>query len=187
MSTAIGPRRIGSGIYNSRELQVEFTRFPYTFLQAGLVFMASSHSLPVAIGGPPLYAGVVPFATVPFILVLVSDIVYWRTSNLFWQHASEWLLLAASVMGGIAIALFLLESLFRRSIRPLLPGWSAAVLFGAAYAVGIVNNFVHARDGWTGVVFLGLGLSIATVALLVLSALARRAPVYRRELGALHA
>ncbi|UOM32576.1 DUF2231 domain-containing protein [Acuticoccus sp. I52.16.1] len=149
--------------------------------------MASPHSSPVVIGGPPLYAALVPFASVPFILVLVSDFVYWRTANLFWQHASEWLLLAASVMGGIALAIGLLEVLFRRSIRPLLPGWGATIFFVAAYAVGIVNNFVHARDGWTGVVFLGLGLSAATAVLLVLSAMTRRAPIYRRELGALHA
>lgn len=149
--------------------------------------MALPQSSPVAIGGPPLYALLVPFASVPFFLVLVSDIVYWRTANLFWQHASEWLLLAAAVMGGVALAIGLLEVLFRRSVRPLLPGWPAALCFVAAYVVGIANNFVHARDGWTGVVFLGLTLSAVTAVLLLLGALTRRAPLYRREPGAIHA
>ena len=149
--------------------------------------MASPHSSPAVIGGPPLYAGLVQFASVPFILVLVCDITYWQTANLFWQHAAEWLLLAAAVMGGVALFVGLVEIAVRRSIRPLLPGWPAAIFFVAAYAVGIVNNFVHARDGWTGVVFLGLGLSALTVALLLLSALTRRAPVYRRQFGAIHA
>lgn len=149
--------------------------------------MASTQPSLAGIGGPPIYAGLVPIAWVSFVLVLVSDIVYWRTANLFWQHASEWLLLAASVTGGLALGIGLLEVLFRRSIRPLLPGWTASLLFIAAYVVGIVNNFVHARDGWTGVVFLGLGLSAATVVLLAASALARQAPPYRRQLGAIHA
>lgn len=149
--------------------------------------MASPHSSPAGNGGAALYAWLVPFASVPFFLVLVSDIVYWRTANLFWQHASEWLLLAAAVMGGLALLVGLLEGLVRRSVRARMPGSVATFFFVAAYAVGIVNNFVHARDGWTGVVFLGLGLSAATVALLLLSALTRRAPYERRELGALHA
>lgn len=142
---------------------------------------------PTVIGGPPLYAGLVPFAAVPFSLTLASDIAYWQTANLFWQHAGEWLLLVGSVMGGLALGIGLLEVLFRRSIRPLLPGWAATIFFVVAYGVAMVNNFVHARDGWTGVVFLGLGLSVATVALLILSALTRRAPIYRRELGGNHA
>ena len=156
---------------------------------AEFVFMASPHThSSVVIGGPPLYAGLVPFAAVPFVLVLVADITYWQTSYLFWQHAAEWLLLAGTVMGGVAIVLGALEVLFRRSIRPLLPGWGAAIFFLIAFAVAIVNNLVHARDGWTGVVFLGLILSAVTVALLIVSALSKRAPVYRRyELGAPHA
>lgn len=149
--------------------------------------MASPHTTaPVAVGSP-LFAGLVPFATVPFTLTLLSDIAYWQTSNLLWLHGSEWLLLVGAVMGGLALGVGLLEVLFRRSIRPLLPGWPSVVLFVAAYAVGIVNNFVHTRDGWTAVVFLGLGLSAATVVLLVLSALFRRAPIHRRHLGVVHA
>jgi uncharacterized membrane protein len=129
----------------------------------------------------------VPFATVPFTLVLLSDIAYWQTSNLLWLHGSEWLLLVGAVMGGLALAIGLIEMLFRRAIRPLMPGWPSVVLFVAAYAVAIVNNLVHARDGWTAVVFLGLGLSAATVVLLALSALLQRAPIHRRHSGAVHA
>ncbi len=142
---------------------------------------------PVAIGGPALYAGLVPFAVVPFVLVLAADIAYWQTSNLFWQHGAEWLLLVGAVMGGVALVVGALEGVFRRAVRPLLPGWGAVIVFLIAYGVAVVNNLVHARDGWTGVVFLGLGLSAATVVLLIISALVRRAPVYRRELGVIHA
>ena len=49
--------------------------------------MASTQPSLAGIGGPPIYAGLVPIAWVSFVLVLVSDIVYWRTANLFWQHA----------------------------------------------------------------------------------------------------
>lgn len=149
--------------------------------------MASPHTSPVVMGAQPLYGWLLPFASVPFFLVLISDIVYWRTADLFWQHASEWLLLGATVMGGITLVIGLLEVMFRRSIRPLLPGVAATLFFIAAYLVGFVNNFVHARDGWTGVVFLGLGLSAATVLLLIISALAKRGPIQLRELGAIHA
>lgn len=149
--------------------------------------MASPHTQPVVVGVHPIYSWLLPFASVPFFLVFVSDIVYWRTVNLFWQHASEWLLLAATFMGGVTLVIGLLEMLFRRSVRAQAPGFVATLFFVAAYVVGFVNNLVHARDGWTGVVFLGLGLSGATVVLLVLSALTRRAPIERREFGAIHA
>jgi len=40
-------------------------------------------------------------------------------------------------------------------------GWAGFALLVAAWIVELINSFVHARDGWTAVVPLGLILSAA--------------------------
>jgi uncharacterized membrane protein len=48
-------------------------------------------------------------------------------------------------------------------------GWLQFGLLLAAWIVELINSLVHARDGWTAVVPLGLILSIVGVVLVLLS------------------
>lgn len=102
------------------------------------------------------------FRAVPltcFSLTLATDIIYVQTGNLLWLHFSEWLLLVAVAFTGFALLLVLIDMLARR-IRPV---WPAILLGGLVFILGLINNFVHTADGWTAVMPMGLGLSVATV------------------------
>jgi len=105
-----------------------------------------------------------PIACFP--LALASDIAYAQTSNLLWLHFSEWLLFAG--IAGVTLALLAVAvDLLVRRVRP---SWFAVLMGVVVFVLALVNNLVHTRDGWTAVVPLGLGLSIATVVALVLTA-----------------
>lgn len=105
------------------------------------------------------------FPVVCFILALLTDIAYWQTSFLMWHDFSSWLLFAGLVGGAIAFLLALAGLLFRPRLLSL-PYWLGMVV---VFALGIINSFYHAGDGWTAIVPTGLALSAVTVALMLLT------------------
>jgi len=123
-----------------------------------------------------LLATLTPFPVVCFTLALLTDLAYWRTSYLMWQHFSAWLLLVGIVVGGCALLVSIIATLTHR------PGhrWSHIGLGVLVLALAFLNNLVHARDGWTAVVPSGLVLSALTVAALIASGLMRRASASSR-------
>src|SRR3546814_15136362 len=80
-----------------------------------------------------------------------------------WQHFSEWLLLAGLVFGALAALAGAVDFLVRPEVRAPGAAWPHALGSVIALVLAIVNSFVHAADGWTGVVPYGLILSAATV------------------------
>ena len=120
----------------------------------------------------PIQSLFVPFPLVCFTLTLGTDSAYWMSGgNLMWQNFSSWLLFVGLVIGAIGLVAGLLD-LVRRRTRPLRPGLLAVFLYMAALALAFVNSLVHARDGWTAVVPLGLLLSAATFVLVIVAAIA---------------
>lgn len=98
------------------------------------------------------------FPVVCFTLTVVTDVAYWRTSFLMWHDVSAWLLLAGLIGGGFALLAGLVGLAFRPRLRPA-TYWATFVV---ALALGILNSFVHAGDGWTAIVPRGLAISILT-------------------------
>lgn len=136
-----------------------------------------------AIAGQPIHATLVPFPIVCFWLTLFSDIAYWRTSHLMWQHFSEWLLLAGLVFGVLAALTGAVDHLFRREVRRVGGAWPHALGGVVVLVLAVVNSLVHAADGWTGVVPWGLVLSVATVLVLAVTNWLGRSLVYRHRVG----
>jgi uncharacterized membrane protein len=118
----------------------------------------------------PLRSLFVPFPFVCFTLALVTDITYWQTSYLMWQNFSAWLLFAGLVMGGIGVVAGAID-MARRSTRIVGPGWAAAIAYLVVLALGLLNSFIHAGDGWTAVVPNGLIVSAVTVAMILVTIL----------------
>jgi uncharacterized membrane protein len=121
---------------------------------------------------PPLGAGVrfdqihrffMSFPIACFTLALASDVAYWRTSFLMWHDVSSWLLFAGLVGGGLALVFGLVGLLFRPRLRPAVYWLTLVVVL----ALGLLNSFVHAGDGWTAIVPRGLAISALTVAVLL--------------------
>jgi uncharacterized membrane protein len=135
-----------------------------------------------AIAGHPIHAALVAFPIACFWLTLFTDILYWQTSYLMWQHFSEWLLLAGLVVGGLA-ALAGIVDMFRREVRAQGPTWPHAIGGVIVLALAILNSFVHAADGWTGVVPWGLVLSVVTVLVMAVTDRLGRSMVYRHGVG----
>ena len=118
----------------------------------------------------PVHAMLVHFPIVCFVGALVCDIVYIKSEGqVHWANFAQWLLVVGVGIGAIA-AVFGLIDLFRTSPadRPGAAYWHMgfAVL---TVALALLNNFVHARDGWTGVVPEGIALSVLTVLALIVT------------------
>lgn len=120
--------------------------------------------------GFPLRTFFVPFAFVCFTLTLLTDIAYWRTSFMMWHNFSAWLLFAGLVFGGIGLLAGAIDML-RRSTRIWGPGWGAALGYIVMLAFAVLNSFVHAGDGWTAIVPMGILLSTITVILAIFTVL----------------
>lgn len=139
-----------------------------------------------AISRHPVHATLAPFPIVCFTLVLFADIAYWQTWNLLWQRFAEWLLFAGLVFGALAAIVGAIDFLVRREVR--VPGVAWLHVLGSVVVLllAFANSFVHARDGWTGVMPTGLILSAATVIVMMASDWFGRALVYRHGVGVSH-
>lgn len=121
------------------------------------------------IAGVPVHAMLVPFAVVCFVGALLADWTYANSPQPQWTNFAQWLLAFGEFFGAIA-ALFGLIDFFgnpsreRPTIGWLHGGGNAVVL-----VLGLINNFVHARDGYTSVVPTGLTLSVITVLILLVT------------------
>lgn len=105
------------------------------------------------------------FPTSFFSLALVTDYAYMQSGVLQWQYFSTWLIVAALVTGGLAVLAGLVDwatggARGRRGF-----GWHFGLTI-VALLLGLVNAFVHSRDGWVAVVPQGILLSLLTVFLL---------------------
>ena len=103
--------------------------------------------------------------TFSFLGALVTDLAYWRTSDIQWANFSAWLLAIGMVLGGLSLIVELVHIFSRR--RQDSTGWWGIGVLVIALGVALADNFVHARDGWTSVVPSGLILSLITVALMI--------------------
>jgi uncharacterized membrane protein len=107
------------------------------------------------------------FPVACFVLVLLSDIAYWRTSFLMWHDFSSWLLFAGLVGGLFAVIAGAVGLFFYPRVRLGWPYWLGTLV---TLCLGLVNSLVHAGDGWTAIVPAGLALSALTVLVMIVTA-----------------
>jgi uncharacterized membrane protein len=94
----------------------------------------------------PLFAFLLSGAVPLFAGALLSDLAYGSTAEIQWSNFAAWLLVGAMVLTGFAL-LWALIALVRARPRR---GWVAIcfALLLAAFGLGLVNAFVHARDAF---------------------------------------
>ena len=124
-----------------------------------------------AILGSPIHAVLVHFPIACFVGALFSDLAYLNAPHPQWANFSEWLLAFGELTGVIA-AVFGAIDLFgnRRADRPRI-AYLHFISAATVLVLGLFNNLVHARDGWTGVAGAGITLSVLTVLALVVTGL----------------
>jgi uncharacterized membrane protein len=120
-----------------------------------------------ASGGPRrlLHPGLIAAGSTLLIATFASDILYWQTLLFQWNNVSEWLLAAGLVLAALAAIGFLTDVILARGGRI---AWLRLAAMSVAAILGVLNAFVHSRDGYTAVVPQGIILSaIVTVILIV--------------------
>ena len=112
--------------------------------------------------------GALPIAY--FLLAFLMDVTYVRSTYFIWPIFSIWLIVAGLVAGGLAVLIGIFDWLARgRSTSARGSGWHMLPTL-AALLLGLLNAFVHSRDGWTAVVPEGIILSGVTTLLLIVAA-----------------
>lgn len=123
----------------------------------------------LGLGSQPVYATLVQFPAVCFIGALITDLAYWQSANIIWETFSVWLLTAGCIVAGFAAVAGLVTWISHRHVRTLRFAKLHVLASAVAFALAIVNAFVHSRDGYVAVVPDGLALSIIVVILMLLA------------------
>lgn len=118
---------------------------------------------PIAVARHPILSIFLPIPVVCFLGAVLTDLTYANSAgNLLWVNFSSWLIAAGLAFGAIALVILFVDAL-RGSV-----GWLAFLLVAAAWIVEFINALIHARDGWTAVVPLGMILSIIGALLILI-------------------
>jgi uncharacterized membrane protein len=117
-----------------------------------------------AAGVRTLHPMLVPFPVAYFAAALVTDLAYWRTTEVMWERFSVWLIAGGLVMAAPVALTAVIDLVFARQK----PAWFRALGYAAAMVLALLNVFVHSRDGYTAVVPTGLTLSACVVLILLI-------------------
>jgi uncharacterized membrane protein len=95
----------------------------------------------------PLHAYLLASATTLLVGALLSDVAYFKISEIQWKNFATWLMLGGLVFGGLAL-LWALIDIFRARAGTRRPSVLYFVILLAAWAVGVINQLVHAKDAF---------------------------------------
>ena len=114
----------------------------------------------------PLHAILLAFPIALFSSALASDIAYLNSAEIQWTNFSQWLLAGGCLMGGLTLlwAIFLLVRAGAAEDDRIVRIQAVAylLLLASMWTSGLLNSFLHSRDGWSSVGATGLSLSIFT-------------------------
>jgi uncharacterized membrane protein len=135
------------------------------------------------VAGHPLHPMVIPFPIACFVLTLVSDVAFWKTSNDFWVSASLWLLGIGLIMAALAAALGVIDVLGDVQIRNLSDAWLHAGGNVLVVVIELYNWYSRYEHGRTAVIPTGLVLSLLVVLVLLFTGWKGWEMVYRHRVG----
>ncbi|WP_416357349.1 DUF2231 domain-containing protein [Aureimonas phyllosphaerae] len=105
------------------------------------------------------------FPVALFSTALAADAAYLGSAEIQWTNFASWAIAGALVFTGLTV-LFALAGWLRHIRRP---GGVRRLVYllvlAALFAVGLVNAFHHAQDGWSSVGTIGLALSAVSTLL----------------------
>lgn len=94
----------------------------------------------------PLHGALLAGAMPLFLGAFLSDLAYGGSAEIQWSNFAQWLLVGAMVFTGLGLLWAFIAALRRRAWRawPML----CFLLLLAAFVLGLIDCFVHARDAW---------------------------------------
>lgn len=135
------------------------------------------------IGGHPIHPMLIPFPIACFVLTLISDLAFWKTSNEFWASASLWLLGVGLIMGALAAVMGLIDVMGDVRIRDLSAVWLHAGGNVVAVVIELYNWYSRYSKGNAAVIPTGLILSLLVVLILLFTGWKGWELVYRHRVG----
>jgi uncharacterized membrane protein len=135
------------------------------------------------IAGHPVHPMLIPFPIACFVLTLLSDLAFWKTSNDFWADASLWLLGIGLIMAALAAVMGLIDVLGDVQIRNLSDAWLHAGGNVAAVVIELYNWYSRYEHGTAAIVPTGLTLSLVVVLILLFTGWKGWEMVYRDRVG----
>ena len=114
-----------------------------------------------------LHPGFIGGGATLLIAALVTDFMYWHTSNWQWANSSAWLIVGGLILALIATIVLVIDFLTGRAARI---NWISFLLVAAAALLSLLNAFIHSRDAWTSVVPQGISISAIVTVLLLMAA-----------------
>jgi uncharacterized membrane protein len=136
------------------------------------------------IAGHPLHPMLIPFPVACFVLTLFCDIYYFSVGDTAWVLASEWLLGAGLIMGGLAAVMGLVDFVGERRIRNLRASWWHMGLNVSVVLISLYNFFMREVDGAAaGLPVTGIVLSAVVVCILLVSGWLGWQMVYKDRVG----
>jgi uncharacterized membrane protein len=135
------------------------------------------------IAGHPIHRMLIPFPIACFVLTLVSDLAFWRTSNDFWASASLWLLGVGLIMAALAAVMGLIDVLGDVQIRNLSDAWLHAGGNVIVVVIELYNWYSRYEHGSAAVIPTGLILSLVVVLILLFTGWKGWEMVYRHRVG----
>lgn len=115
----------------------------------------------------PLHAILLGGSVPLFLGALLSDIAYYQSYQIQWANFASWLIAGGLLFCGLAI-LFALANLLRAARKGGRPTVYLLLLV-AAWILGLINAFEHAKDAWA-VMPAGLVLSVIVSAFVFVAA-----------------
>lgn len=133
------------------------------------------------IAGHPIHPMLIVFPVAFFVGAFVSDLAFWKTSNVFWSTASLWLLGVGLIMAALAALMGLIDFFGDSQIRNLSAAWHHALGNIAAVLIETYNWYMRYEGG--AVVPIGVALSGAVVLILLYTGWQGWEMVYRHRVG----
>jgi uncharacterized membrane protein len=135
------------------------------------------------IAGHPIHPMLIPFPIAFFVSTFVVDLMFWRTGDVGWVTASEWLLGAGLVMAALAAVAGLTDFIGSPEVRRL--GAASQHMIGnvAAVLIELFNLVIRLNNGPGAVMPWGLLSSTVVVAILLFTGWKGWEMVYRNHVG----
>lgn len=136
-----------------------------------------------AIRGHPIHPMLIPFPLAFLVGVLLTDLAYWATSDLFWARASLWLAGAGTLSGLLAAVFGLIDYFTIRRVREHAMGQIHFLGNAAVLVLSLVNWLLRIGDPAAAILPWGLLLSVVVAAILGVTGWAGGELSYRHRIG----
>jgi uncharacterized membrane protein len=129
-------------------------------------YLDSGVTSKLSIAGHPIHPVIVTMPIGLLISALISDVVYWGTTDVFWARASFWLIVGGIISGVAAGITGMFDFVKVKRVRDRSAGWIHMIGNIGVLLLSIINMWTRLGDPASPIVPWGLVLSLVIASLL---------------------